>query len=89
VFDDNYRVEVQDVFHGYLLCIFDGDGECLHSEPTSVSYGASFGPDACDVASWQERVAAIIHERNRSNQEKPRDEPKDAPQGDGQTREQT
>ncbi len=60
VLDHKYIVEVQEIIHLDMLCIFDDSGKCLHAEPTNVAYGATFGPDIGDVAQWEERATAII-----------------------------
>ena len=37
-------------------------GEVLLHEDVSLMYGAKFGPDVSDVASWQERSVGVIDE---------------------------
>jgi len=36
------------------------DGKVIHSEPVDLAYGAPFGPDAADVADWQEKALSIV-----------------------------
>jgi hypothetical protein len=63
--DDRYLVEVQyaeDNSYQGTLAIFDhlnGD-RLVHSEPTGIAYGARFGPDIDDVATWHERAAEVV-----------------------------
>jgi hypothetical protein len=45
---------------GAIFCVFGLDGRCLHVEPTSLSYGALFGPDVSDVAGWQDRAQQVV-----------------------------
>lgn len=61
--DDGFVVEVQRIYQRYYLCLFDVAGACVHYEPTTAAYGAVFGPDVGDVASWSERAERILEER--------------------------
>lgn len=60
--DDRYLVEVRRVL-GYAgrLYMFDRieNDRLVHSEGVSLSYGARFGPDAGDVAYWQEIALGV------------------------------
>lgn len=60
ILDGDFLVEVQEIHHRSFLCVFNLAGECLHSEETSLAYGATFGPDSGDVREWQERGARIV-----------------------------
>jgi hypothetical protein len=60
VLDGKFIVEVQRRNKGALLCLFGLDGKCLHVEPTSLSYGALFGPDVSDVAGWESRAQRVV-----------------------------
>ena len=55
-----YLVEVQDIYNQAILCIFTRDGTVVHSEPTTVSFNALFGPDPRDTARWEERATSIV-----------------------------
>lgn len=52
-FDPNYQG---------VLCVFDqqDDDKLIYFEKVSLAYGAVFGPDAGDVATWQEKVVDFI-----------------------------
>ena len=46
-----------------VLCIFNkkkGDKPLLYFEKVGLAYGAPLGPDAGDVATWQEKVVEFI-----------------------------
>jgi hypothetical protein len=64
VCDCRFGIEIQRTEDPYagVLCIFDLDnGEALlHSENVTVAFGAPFGPDAADVASWQDKGVEFI-----------------------------
>lgn len=60
VLDGKYVVEVQQVYHKNLLCIFALDGGLLHHEPTNVAFGADLGADGHDIATWEARAIEII-----------------------------
>jgi hypothetical protein len=61
VLDKKYLVEVQRIHGRNFLCLFDlGNRQCVHFERTNVAFGAMFGPDAGDVAQWQERAMQIV-----------------------------
>ena len=63
--DLRYKIEVvrkeEENYRGDFL-IFDGQANdaLIHEEEVGVSYGAAFGPDAMDVAQWQDRAATIV-----------------------------
>ena len=64
--DDRYQVEVQyaadgDRNTGHLVVFDHDDGNrILLFEQTGIAYGAMFGPDADDVARWQNRAIEVI-----------------------------
>lgn len=61
VVEDAYVVEVRRIHGPKFLCIFDiATGRCIHQEKTNVAFGATFGPDAGDVAMWQDRAMEIV-----------------------------
>jgi hypothetical protein len=60
VLDGKYVVEIQRRFHRSFLCLFGLDGKFLHAEKSIVSYGAMFGPDAGDVAQWEQRAQELV-----------------------------
>lgn len=61
VLDNTHVVEVRRIHGPNFLCIFDlASGRCIHLEKTTVAFGAVFGPDAGDVAMWQDRAMGII-----------------------------
>ena len=60
VLDQKYVVEIQRRFHRSFLCLFDLEGKFLHAEKSIVSYGAMFGPDAGDVAQWEQRAQELV-----------------------------
>ncbi|MBE2213508.1 MAG: hypothetical protein IAE82_06520 [Opitutaceae bacterium] len=63
--DRKYVVEVQRINGRNFLCVFDmTNRSCLHCEHTNVTFGAMFGPDAGDVAEWQDRAMKIIDSAN-------------------------
>jgi len=61
--DDKYDVKVVEYNTGSKtlaeLEIYEGDAE-IHTEATTLSYGAVFGPDVDDVARWQERAIEVV-----------------------------
>jgi hypothetical protein len=64
--DNKYDVFVEsdtDGYHGFLV-IMDGDKQLLKEE-TSISYGARFGPDAFDVAIWEDKCCNFIDGLNK------------------------
>lgn len=36
------------------------DGDVIHREQVGLAYGAIFGPDVDDVATWQDRCIQVI-----------------------------
>ncbi len=61
--DGRYLIEVQRVMdYRGALCIFDHENgdNLIHQEEVVLSYGAIFGPDVADVATWQERCLAVV-----------------------------
>lgn len=70
--DGRYQVEVQRIRDGEVvedpyqgtLVVFDRRKtmKTILVEPVGLSYGAPFGPDAGDVAYWQDRVLKFIDE---------------------------
>ncbi|MEE9214656.1 MAG: hypothetical protein V3U54_07655 [Thermodesulfobacteriota bacterium] len=44
------------------MCIFDhdNDDEMMSCEQVSLAYGAIYGPDVADIATWQERAVEIV-----------------------------
>lgn len=59
--DDRYRCAVvskSDPYQGKLI-IKDGD-TTVHTEDVMISFGAPYGPDAEDVAKWQQRCAKVV-----------------------------
>lgn len=64
--DDRYLVEVQRIDdNSAKLVIFDhnDNDKVLLEEVVGLSYGAIFGPDVDDVATWQDRVVEFIDGR--------------------------
>lgn len=67
--DDRYLVEVQrdpqyDSGHRGILLVWDHDDNMivLLEESVGLAYGAQFGPDRDDVASWQVRALEVVDE---------------------------
>lgn len=54
--DQRWQLEVHREDHDGVLYIFDHDNEdkLVFRKPVGLSYGAVFGPDAGDVAYWQD-----------------------------------
>jgi hypothetical protein len=61
--DGRFLVEVvrTDGYDG-KLCVFDNEKnlECVFEEPVGLSYGATFGPDVADVATWEDKVLNFV-----------------------------
>jgi hypothetical protein len=71
VLDKRYKIEVQrdtkggDMIHAQyngFLVIFDSqdNDKVILDEKVPISYGAVFGPDAIDVAEWQEMACEAV-----------------------------
>jgi hypothetical protein len=61
--DSRYLIEVQRKDDSSaVVCIFDHqDGDkLLYSKDTVLAYGARFGPDAADVARWENECAEFV-----------------------------
>ncbi len=62
--DSKYQIEVQrtEDGKGATLVVFDhtDNDKVVFSEPTSLSYGAIFGPDVSDVEIWKERSCNVV-----------------------------
>ena len=60
--DGAWRCEVQRIDHstGRLTVTSLARPEVILDEDVALSYGAEFGPDAGDVADWQERCVAAV-----------------------------
>lgn len=60
--DDRYRVTVTRLasHRGRLRIVDTASGKMLHEEEVHLAYGAIFGPDAADVAKWQETAVRIV-----------------------------
>jgi len=58
--DGKYTVEVlrTDAYHGTFR-IREGE-KLIHERPTGLAYGATFGPDVSDVATWQDWAIEVI-----------------------------
>lgn len=58
--DDKYNVKVtrSGEYTGELIVA--EQRRAFHSEPVNLSHGARFGPDAGDVAIWQDKILAVI-----------------------------
>lgn len=54
------RVERVDGYRGVLVIKRVDTGQEIHREGVSLAYGAVFGPDAADLAVWQDRVIEVI-----------------------------
>ena len=72
VLDGRYRVTVERTapYQGLLRIEDMTDGTTLHSEDVALGYGAVFGPDVGDVATWQQRVVEVV-EGNSSDDLEP------------------
>lgn len=60
--DHRYRVTVTRLasHRGRLRIVDTASGELLHEEEVHLAYGAIFGPDAEDVAEWQETAVRVV-----------------------------
>lgn len=60
--DDKYYVHVDRTgqYSAVLKIDTKENGVNLHSEETSLSYGAMFGPDVEDIQAWQERIVELV-----------------------------
>lgn len=68
--DGLYQVEVwRDPLntHKGKLLVWDkqGEGDLLLEQEVTLSYGAMYGPDVDDVASWQNQVMELIDNQGR------------------------
>ena len=43
-----------------VLTVENQQGEVVFKEDVSLAYGAVFGPDACDVALWEEKSVQVV-----------------------------
>jgi len=63
ILDKRFKIEVTrtEAYAG-TLCIYDAQqaDKLIHSEPTSLAFGAVFGPDAGDVYTWQEKACEVV-----------------------------
>ena len=54
--------------NGGILTVHDGDNRLL-SKHVPLSYGARFGPDASDVADWQDRCAEAVDDHKKEQEQ--------------------
>jgi hypothetical protein len=47
-------------YQGELSVTRVADGEVVHTAIVGLAYGAIFGPDAADVADWQDAALKVI-----------------------------
>lgn len=57
--DDKYDVYVVEDEGGATVCL-ELEGVILAEEPTTLSYGAIFGPDVSDVQGWQNWAVDVV-----------------------------
>lgn len=60
--NNTWKVQVVDTgnYSGRLEVIRVSDGEVVYKEALHVAFNAAFGPDAADVACWQEKAIEVI-----------------------------
>lgn len=60
--DDRYRVTVIRTasHHGRLRIVDTASDDLVHEEEVRLRYGAIYGPDAADVAGWQETALRVV-----------------------------
>ena len=62
ILDKRYKIEVvrlENYKGQFTMYDSHSNDEVICDEPTTLSYGAKFGPDAADLARWERRAMAI------------------------------